>query len=60
MENQKSEKSAGEVLQLAFKAVALGMSATAIVLGTLGAATSGTLITLLSIGLFAMTVSVMK
>jgi len=60
MENQKSEKSVGEISQLAFKAVALGMSVAAIVLGTLGAATSGTLITLLSIGLFAMTVSVMK
>jgi hypothetical protein len=60
MENQKSEKSVGEILQLAFKAVALGMSVAAIVLGTLGTATPGTLITLLSIGLFAVAVSVMR
>lgn len=60
MQNQKSEKSVGEILQLAFKAVALGMSVAAIVLGALGTATLTTLMTLLSIGLFAVAMAVMK
>jgi hypothetical protein len=49
-----------DVVKTVFKAVAVAMSAAAVVLGTLGAATPTTLITLLGIGLFAVAVAVMK
>ncbi len=49
-----------ELVTLAFKAVALGMSVAAIVLGVLGTATPVTLITLLAIGLFCLAVVSMK
>ncbi len=43
-----------ELVTLAFKAVAMGMSVAAIVLGVLGTAAASTLITLLAIGLFCL------
>ncbi len=49
-----------ELVGLAFKAVALGMSVAALVLGVLGTATPATLITLLAIGLFCLAVVSMK
>jgi hypothetical protein len=60
METQKEQRSAGELIDLAFKAVAVGMSVAAIVLGVLGTATSATLITLLAIGLFCLAVVSLK
>jgi hypothetical protein len=49
-----------ELVTLAFKAVAVGMSVAAIVLGVLGTATPATLITLLAIGLFCLAVVSLK
>jgi len=60
METQTSKQSAGELIDLAFKAVAVGMSVAAIVLGALGTANIPLLITLLSIGLFCLAVASMK
>ncbi len=60
METQKEQRSVGELIDLAFKAVAMGMSVAAIVLGVLGTATSATLITLLAIGLFCLAVVSLK
>ena len=60
METRQDERSVGELINLAFKAVAVGMSVAAIVLGALGTATSATLITLLAIGLFCLAVVSLK
>lgn len=60
MENTQEKRSVGELINLAFKAVAVGMSVAAIVLGALGTATTATLITLLSIGLFCLAVVSLK
>jgi len=60
METQQKKQSVGELVDLAFKAVAVGMSVAAIVLGALGTATPTTLITLLSIGLFCLAVTTLK
>jgi hypothetical protein len=60
METQKEQRSVGELIDLAFKAVAVGMSVAAIVLGVLGTATTATLITLLAIGLFCLAVVSLK
>ena len=49
-----------ELVTLALKAVAVGMSIAAIVLGVLGTATPTTLITLLAIGLFCVAVVSLK
>lgn len=49
-----------DIVNLAFKAVAVGMSIAAIVLGVLGTATTSTLITLLAIGLFCLAVVSLK
>jgi type III secretory pathway component EscR len=59
METQKEQRSVGELIDLAFKAVAMGMSAAAIALGMLGMAPA-TLITLLAIGLFCLAVVSLK
>ena len=56
METQREKRSVGELIDLAFRAVALGMSTAAIVLSALGAATPALLITLLAIGLFCLAV----
>jgi hypothetical protein len=50
----------GELIDLALKAVAMGMSVAVIVLGVLGTATSATMITLLAIGLFCLAVVLLK
>jgi len=50
----ESTQKPSELVTLAFKAVAVGMSVAAIVLGVLGTATTTTLITLLAIGLFCL------
>jgi hypothetical protein len=42
------------IISFVFRAVALGMAVSAIVLGILGAASTETLVTLLSIGLFTL------
>jgi hypothetical protein len=60
MENTQEKRSVGELINLAFRAVALGMSVAAIVLGVLGTATPTTLITLLAIGLFCLAVTSLK
>jgi len=60
MESKREKQSMGEIIDLAFKAVAVGMSVAAIVLGALGTATSATLITLLAIGLFCLAVVSLK
>ncbi len=49
-----------DVVTTVFKAVAVAMSAAAIVLGTFGAATPVTLIELLSIGLFCLAITSMQ
>jgi hypothetical protein len=49
-----------QIVNLVFKAVAVGMSLAAIVLGTLGVANLPLLITLLSIGLFCLAVASLK
>ncbi len=60
METQKAKRNSGELVTLAFKAVAVGMSVAAIVLGVLGSAAPATLITLLAIGLFCLAVVSLK
>jgi len=60
MEMRKEKQSLGELIDLAFKAVAVGMSIAAIVLGALGTATTTTLVTLLAIGLFCLAVVSLK
>jgi len=60
METQQSKQRVGELIDLAFKAVAVGMSVAAIVLSVLGTATPATLITLLAIGLFCLAVVSLK
>ena len=60
MEARKEKQSVGELIDLAFKAVTVGMSVAAIVLGVLGTATPTTLITLLAIGLFCLAVVSLK
>ena len=60
METQKEQRSVGELIDLAFNAVAVGMSVAAIVLGVLGTATPATLITLLAIGLFCLAIVSLK
>ncbi len=57
MENTQKPR---ELINLAFKAVAVGMSVAAIVLGVLGTAAPSTLITLLAIGLFCLAMAAMK
>ena len=57
MENTQEPR---ELVNLAFKAVAMGMSVAAIVLGVLGTATTATLITLLAIGLFCLAMASLK
>jgi hypothetical protein len=49
-----------ELVSLVFKAVAIGTSVAAIVLGALGTANLPLLVTLLSIGLFCLAVASMK
>ncbi len=49
-----------DVVKTVFKAVAVAMSAAALVLGTFGAATIVTLLTLLSVGLFCLAVASMQ
>jgi hypothetical protein len=49
-----------EIVNTVFKAVAVGMSVAAIVLGVLGTASLPVLVTLLSIGLFCLAVASMK
>lgn len=60
METRKEKQSVGELIDLVFQAVAVGMSVAAIVLGALGTATTATLITLLAIGLFCLAVVSLK
>ena len=60
LETKQEQRSVGELIDLAFKAVAVGMSVAAIVLGVLGTATPTTLITLLAIGLFCLAVVSLK
>ncbi len=60
MENRQEKQSVGEIVNTVFKAVAVGMSVAAIVLGVLGTATTSTLITLLAIGLFCLAVVSLK
>ena len=60
MESNREKQSISEIIDLIFKAVAVGMSVAAIVLGALGPATPATLITLLSIGLFCLAVVSLK
>lgn len=57
MSGTRSTKS---IVNLVLKAVALAMSVAAIVLNTLNAASSGTMITLLTIGLAALSVSALS
>jgi hypothetical protein len=49
-----------QIVNLVFRAVAVGMSVAAIVLGALGVANIPLLITLLSIGLFCLAVASLK
>jgi hypothetical protein len=49
-----------DLVKLVFKAVAIGTSVAAIVLGALGTANMPLLITLLSIGLFCLAVASLK
>ena len=60
MEGKREKQNVGELIDLAFKVVAVGMSVAAIVLGVLGTATSATLITLLAIGLFCLALVSLK
>ena len=53
-------KTTSEILSIAFKAVAIGVSVAAIVLDALGAVALSTLITLLAIGLFCLAVTSLK
>ena len=49
-----------KIIQTVLKAVAIGMSVASIVLGYLGAADLGTQVTLLSLGLFALSVAALQ
>ena len=60
METEREPRNLGEMIDLVFKAVAVGMSVAAIVLGVLGTATTATLVTLLAIGLFCLAVVSLK
>ena len=60
MESKQEQRSTSEIVNLVFKAVAVGMSVAAIVLGALGTANIPLLVTLLSIGLFCLAVASMK
>ena len=60
METEREPRNLGEMIDLVFKAVAVGMSVAAIVLGVLGTATLPVLVTLLSIGLFCLAVASLK
>ena len=53
-------KTTSEIVSIAFKAVAIGVSVAAIVLDALGAVAPSTLITLLAIGLFCLAVTSLK
>ena len=48
------------IVQIVLKAVALGMSVASMVLGYLGAVDPGTQISLISIGVFALSVSALQ
>jgi hypothetical protein len=56
----ESTQNTRDLVRLVFKAIAIGMSVGAIVLGALGTATTATLITLLAIGLFCLAVVSLK
>jgi hypothetical protein len=60
MENTQGKRSVSEFINFAFKAMALAMSAAAIVLSVLGMTTPSALITLLAIGLFCLAMASMK
>ena len=60
MENRQEKQSVGEIVNTVFKAVAVGMSTAAIVLGVLGTATTAMLITLLAIGLFCLAMAALQ
>jgi hypothetical protein len=49
-----------DIVNTVFKAVAVGMSIAAIVLGVLGTATTAMLITLLAIGLFCLAMAALQ
>ena len=57
MESKQEKQSVGEFITFAFRAVAMSMSAAAIVLGVLGTVTPSALITLLAIGLFCLAIA---
>jgi hypothetical protein len=57
MENTQNTR---QIVNTVFKAVAVGMSVAAIVLGALGTASLPLLVTLLSIGLFCLAVASLK
>jgi hypothetical protein len=57
MENTQNTR---QIVNTVFKAVAVGMSIAAIVLGVLGTASIATLVTLLAIGLFCLAVVSLK
>jgi hypothetical protein len=56
----ESTQSTRDLVNLVFKAIAIGTSVAAIVLGALGTANMLLLITLLSIGLFCLAVASLK
>jgi threonine/homoserine efflux transporter RhtA len=56
----ESRDSVQGIIQLVLKAVALGMSVASVVLGFLGAADADTQVTLLSLGLFALSVAMLQ
>jgi hypothetical protein len=56
----ESTQNTRQIVNTVFKAVAVGMSIAAIVLGVLGTANMPLLITLLSIGLFCLAVASLK
>ena len=59
MENTQVTRRIREIIALAFKAVALGMSAAAIALGVLGTAPA-TLVPMLAIGLFCLAITALQ
>ncbi len=56
----ESTQNTGYIVNIVFKAVAVGMSVAAIVLGALGTASLPLMVTLLSIGLFCLAVASLK
>ncbi len=60
MENTHEKRSVSELINFAFKAVALAMSVAAIVLSVRGTSTPSALITLLAIGLFCLAVTALQ